>query len=238
MKPLVERRALVTGGTRGIGLATAEALAEAGHSVIVTGRSAAGRGPKNCEYLACDFSDPDELESFAAQVAELDLSILVNNAGVNKVGSLAEYDLADFVRIQQVNLTASFLLCQAAIPGMRERRFGRIVNVASVFGVVSKTGRFAYSASKSGLMGLTRALAAEVAVEQVLVNGIAPGFVDTALTKRVLGEEGIAEMVAQIPMGRLAQPREIARYVKFLTSDENSYMTGQTVVVDGGFTSV
>lgn len=238
MKSLVTRQALVTGGTRGIGLAIAEALLEAGHRVIVTGRSAVGRAPRNCEYLACDFSDTGALESFAAQVAELELSILVNNAGVNKVGPLAGYDLADFVRIQQVNLTASFLLCRAVIPGMRERRFGRIVNVASVFGVVSKPGRFAYSASKSGLMGLTRALASEAAVDQVLVNGIAPGFVDTALTKAVLGDEGIAEMVGQIPMRRLAQPQEIARCVRFLTSEENSYMTGQTIVVDGGFTSV
>ena len=228
----------MTGGTRGIGFAIAEALVEVGHQVIVTGRSAVGRAPENCEYLACDFSDTDALESFAAQLAELELSILVNNAGANKVGPLAEYDLADFVRIQQVNLTASFLLCRAVVPGMCERQFGRIVNVASIFGVVSKTGRAAYSASKSGLMGLTRALAVEAALEQVLVNGIAPGFVDTALTRRVLGEEGIAEMVAQVPMGRLAQPQEIARYVRFLTSDENTYMTGQTIVVDGGFTSV
>ena len=238
MKSLETRRALVTGGTRGIGFATAEALVDAGNRVIVTGRLRDGRAPEKCEYLACDFSDRGALESFSEKVRELDLSILVNNAGVNKVGPLAEYDLADFERIQQVNLTASFLLSQAAIPGMRERRFGRIVNVTSVFGVVSKAGRFAYSSSKSGLIGLTRALAAEVAADQVLVNGIAPGFVDTELTRQVLGKKGIEEMIGHIPMGRLAKPDEIARCVRFLTSDENTYMTGQTIVVDGGFTSV
>jgi len=230
------KRVLVTGGTRGIGAAIARALLEVGCEVIVTGTSPDGKPPERCAYRACDFADPAALEAFASEVANLGLAGLVNNAGMNKVGPLVEYDAADFARIQQVNVMAPFRLCQAVVPGMRRRQFGRIVNITSVFGIVSKAGRAAYSASKFGLFGLSRALAIEVASDNVLVNCLAPGFVETDLTRRMLGQQGIAEMITRIPLGRLARPEEIARYVRFLVSEDNTYMTGQTLVVDGGFT--
>lgn len=233
---MTKKKALVTGGTRGIGAASAQMLFEAGYEVFVSGTSPDGPAPKGCAYLACDFSDASGLEVFAAQVAKLDLDVLVNNAGINKIGPLSEYDSADFSRIQQVNVMAPFMLCRAVVPGMQKRRWGRIVNITSVFGVVSKVGRSAYSASKSSLVGLSRALALEVATENVLVNCLAPGFVDTELTRRILGEKGMSDIVATVPMGRLAGPQEIARYVLFLVSEENTYMTGQNIVVDGGFT--
>ena len=230
------KRALVTGGTRGIGAATALALREWDYDVFVTGRSPNGQAPAGCFYLSCDFGDRTALEEFAGKVRDLNLSVLVNNAGINKVGVLADYDPADFALIQQVNVIAPFVLCQAVIPGMRSRQFGRIVNITSIFSVVSRVGRSAYSASKFSLVGLTRALALEVAAENVLVNCLAPGVIDTDLTRRVLGDEGIREMVAQIPLRRMARADEIARYVRFLVSDENTYMTGQNIVVDGGYT--
>ncbi|MBI3320411.1 MAG: SDR family oxidoreductase [Candidatus Omnitrophica bacterium] len=234
----MKHRALVTGGTRGIGAAIAAALVEAGHDVTVSGTARPPRRvPKRCRYLDCDFSDPTALEAFTRKVAGLNLSILVNNAGINTVGPLESYDPENFSRIQQVNVTAPFRLCQAVVPGMRKRRFGRIVNITSIFGVVSKAGRCAYSASKFALLGLSRALALEVAAENVLVNCLAPGFVDTELTRGILGARGIAKMKRLIPMGRLARPEEIARAVRFLVSEENTYMTGQQVVVDGGFIS-
>lgn len=229
-------RALVTGGTRGIGAAIASELLKTGHELFVTGKSPNGRGPEGSTYLHCDFSDPAATEAFATTISKIDLSVLVNNVGINKVAPLAEYNSADFTLIQQVNVIAPFVLCRAVIPGMRKRGFGRIVNITSIFSVVSKAGRSAYSASKCGLFGLSRALALEVAADNILVNCVAPGFVDTDLTRDVLGTAGMAEMVAQIPMGRLARPAEIARYVLFLASEENTYMTGQNVVVDGGFT--
>jgi len=212
------------------------ALREWDYDVFVTGRSPNGQAPAGCFYLSCDFGDRTALEEFAGKVRDLNLSVLVNNAGINKVGVLADYDPADFALIQQVNVIAPFVLCQAVIPGMRSRQFGRIVNITSIFSVVSRVGRSAYSASKFSLVGLTRALALEVAAENVLVNCLAPGVIDTDLTRRVLGDEGIREMVAQIPLRRMARADEIARYVRFLVSDENTYMTGQNIVVDGGYT--
>lgn len=230
------KRALVTGGTRGIGAATAIRMVQAGYEVFVTGRSAEAEPPAGCRYLPCDFADSPALERFAITITELNLSVLVNNAGINKVGRLDEYSPDDFALIQQVNVTAPFMLCRAVIPGMRKRGFGRIVNVTSIFAVVSRPGRSAYSASKSALAGLSRALALEVAAENILVNCIAPGFIDTDLTRQNLGPAGMQEVSASIPMKRLGQPDEIARCVCFLVSDENTYMTGQNVIVDGGFT--
>jgi len=233
---VTRKLALVTGGTRGIGAATAEALRQSAHDVIVTGRSSNGKPPDGCDYLACDFSNLAAVGALAEKAASLGLTVLVNNAGINKVGPLVEYDVEDFARIQQVNVRAPFMLCQAVVPGMCKRGFGRIVNITSIWSVVSKAGRSAYSASKFGLFGLSRALALEVAAKNVLVNCVAPGVVDTELTRTVLGEKGIAELVDRIPVGRLARPEEIARYIRFLASEENTYMTGQNILVDGGFT--
>lgn len=234
---MIPRRALVTGGTRGIGAATAVALADAGLDVVVTGTTADGPRPIGCGYLQADLSDAAGAEAFGRAVADSGFSVLVNNAGVNKIGALAEYETTDLQRILQVNLVAPFLLCRAVVPGMRARRFGRIVNITSIWGVVSKAGRSAYSSSKFGLFGLTRALALEVAGDNIMVNCLAPGVVETEMTRTILGDEGMRELTAQIPAGRMAQPEEIARYVRFLAADENTYMTGQTIVVDGGYTA-
>lgn len=232
----MNRKALVTGGTRGLGAAIARALVKAGYAVTVTGTSPQGKGPAGCDYLAGDFTDESQLQALSERAARLEPSVLVNNAGINKVGPLVEYEPSDFARLQQVNVVAPFVLCQAVVPGMRKRTFGRIVNITSIFSVVSKPGRSAYSASKSGLAGFSRALALEVAADNVLVNCLAPGFVETDLTRRILGKRGMAEMTSQIPMGRLASPDEIAGYVRFLVSPENTYLTGQQIIVDGGFT--
>lgn len=229
--------ALVTGGTRGLGYAIATLLVELHARVTVTGTAPDGARPAGCGYLACDFANPVTTAEFAGAQAAVGYDILVNNAGINKVGPVAEYDPADFARVQQVNVMAPFLLCQALAPGMAARGFGRIVNITSVWGVVSRPGRAAYSASKFGLLGLTRALALEYADRGVLVNGVAPGFVDTDLTRQVLGQAGMAEVERLIPAGRLAKAEEIARVCAFLVSPANTYLTGQNVVVDGGFTS-
>jgi NAD(P)-dependent dehydrogenase (short-subunit alcohol dehydrogenase family) len=232
---LAGRRALVTGGTRGIGLAIAERLREDGATVLVTGRRPQVEGLDGFEYRGVDFAKPSALEAFAEEAREWSPDVLVNNAGVNKLSPFGEIEPADFDRIQTVNVRAPMLLCRAVAPGMRERGWGRIVNIASIWSVVSRTGRGSYSASKFALDGLTAALAAEVAADGVLANCVSPGFVDTELTRSVLGEDGIAQLVAEVPAGRLAQPEEIAALVAWLAGPENTFVSAQNIVIDGGF---
>jgi NAD(P)-dependent dehydrogenase (short-subunit alcohol dehydrogenase family) len=232
---LTGRRALVTGGTRGIGLAIAERLHSEGADVLVTGRRPAAEGLDGFEYRGVDFADSSALEAFAEEARVWAPDVLVNNAGVNKLAPFTDIAADDFDRIQAVNVRAPMLLCGAVIPGMRGRSWGRIVNIASIWSIVSRPGRGSYSASKFGLDGLTAALAAEVASDGVLANCVSPGFVDTELTHSVLGEEGIARLVAEVPAGRLAQPEEIAALVAWLAGPENTFVSAQNIVIDGGF---
>jgi 3-oxoacyl-[acyl-carrier protein] reductase len=183
-----------------------------------------------------DFTDLEATDRFAAQVGAQEIDILVNNAGINVVAPFAEIATEDFDRIQRVNVRAPLLLCRALLTRMRARGWGRIVNVSSIFGVVSKEQRAAYSASKFALDGMTAALAAEAASDGVLANCVAPGFIDTELTRHVLGEAGMAEMAMGVPARRLGRPEEVAELVAWLAGPRNSYVSGQNVVVDGGFT--
>jgi 3-oxoacyl-[acyl-carrier protein] reductase len=230
--------ALVTGGTRGIGAAIARRLRHDGATVTVTGTREEGRGPEGCGYRAVDFADHASVDAFAADIGDAGVDILVNNAGVNKIAPFAEIDLADFDRIHSVNLRAAFVLCRAVLPSMRQRRWGRIVNVASIFGVVSAPFRASYSASKFALDGLTAALAAEVAKDGILANCVSPGVIDTELTRSVLGEFGMKDLVSRVPAGRLGTPDEVAALVAWLAGPENTFVSGQNVVIDGGFTRV
>ncbi len=237
-KPLHGKTALVTGGTRGIGAAIAARLHADGAEVTTTGTRSNGKPPPGCRYLSVDFSDRKAVEHFAAEIAGAGFDILVNNAGVNKIDPYAEIDLNDFDRIQQVNVRAPFLLCRAVLPGMKEKKWGRIVNVSSVFGKISKELRASYSTSKFALDGMTAALAAEVAAEGILANCVAPGFIDTDMTRKILGEKGMAELAARVPAKRLGRPEEIAAFVAWLAGPENTYISGQNIAIDGGFTRV
>jgi NAD(P)-dependent dehydrogenase (short-subunit alcohol dehydrogenase family) len=232
------RVALVTGGTRGIGAAIAARLRREGATVTVTGRSPDGSAPEGCLLRAVDFADRSATEAFAAEVAELRFDVLVNNAGINAIAPFDRIDLADFDRIQQVNLRAPLLLCRAVVPRMRRERWGRIVNIASIFGLVSKEQRASYSASKFALDGMTAALAAEVAGDGILANCVSPGFIETDLTRRILGERERSELAARIPIGRFGTPEEVAALVAWLAGPENSYVSGQNFVIDGGFSRV
>ncbi len=235
---LAGRKALVTGGTRGIGAAIAARLVEEGALVTVTGSSSGGLGPSGTDYVSIDFADIEATERFTAQVRRSDFEILVNNAGINVIASFIEIVPQDFDRIQLINVRAPFRLCQAVIPHMQKQGWGRIVNVSSIFGKISKEYRASYSTSKFAIDGMTAALAAEVAQYGILANCVAPGFIDTELTRNVLGAQGIAELAGRVPARRLGQAEEIASLVCWLCGPENSYISGQNLVIDGGFVRV
>jgi 3-oxoacyl-[acyl-carrier protein] reductase len=238
MSKLHDKKALVTGATRGIGWAIAERLLSEGAQVIGTGTQNDGIVPKGCNYQAVDFTDISATEEFAAEITEANIDILINNAGINKIAPFTDIELNDFSRLHQVNVVAPVLLCQALVPSMREKGWGRIVNIASIWGKKGKEQRGAYAATKFALDGVTAALAAEVASDGILANCVSPGFIDTELTRRVLGEDGIQKLVAQVPLGRLGKPEEIATFVAWLAGPENTYISGQNLSIDGGFSRV
>ena len=236
--PLTNKRAVVTGATRGIGHAIAARLHADGAEVIGTGTRVDGASPPGCNYCVVDFADPEQMCSFFKTVEEFAPDILVNNSGINKIGPFVELRADDFEKIQRVNVYAPFQLCQAVIPVMQTRGWGRIVNIGSIWGRISKAGRGSYSASKFALDGMTAALAAEVAADGILANCIAPGFIDTELTRTILGEEQMEELRQQVPIRRFGTPEEIASFVAWLASPENTYISGQNIAIDGGFTRV
>jgi len=229
------RRALVTGGTRGIGRAIAERLRDGGAAVTVTATGAAARPPEGCAYRAVDFGDRDATIAFAKDVEGMDLDILVNNAGTNRVGPFEDYPLDEFERVLRVNLTAPFLLCRAVIKPMKRNRWGRIVNIASLWSVMAKERRSGYTASKFAIDGMTATLAADVAEFGILANCVSPGFIRTDLSVRNLGEAALAELATRVPVRRLGTTEEIAALVAFLAGPENTYITGQNIVIDGGY---
>ena len=220
---MAQRTALVTGGSRGIGAAIADALREQGADVLTPGRD------------TLDLADSTSVERWlAAHVNGVD--IVVNNAGINVLDDLESITPENWAQMVQVNLTAPLQLIQGAAPGMKERGWGRIVNISSIFGVVTKERRGAYSMVKSGLNGLTRTAAVELAPFGILVNSVCPGYVATDMTRQNNPADVIQQIEATIPAGRLAEPPEIGRFVAWLCSEENTYLTGQTLLVDGGFT--
>ena len=231
-------RAVVTGATRGIGYAIAERLLKDGLEVIVTGTKKNGKHPTGATYYQVDFLDEDSTNKFINFLKKQQINILVNNAGINKISEFSSIDIDDFDHILRINLRAPFQICQAVIPYMEKIKWGRIVNLTSVFGNISKEYRAAYSSSKFGLDGMTLALAAEVSEKGILANSVGPGIIDTDMTRDVLGDSGIAKLKGQIPMKRLGQVSEIASLVSWLVSNENTYMTGQNLMIDGGFTRV
>ncbi|MDC1066098.1 SDR family oxidoreductase [Candidatus Pseudothioglobus singularis] len=230
--------AIVTGGTRGIGQAIALELQNKGAEVLITGTQS-NFSPKNkFRYFGVDFSDRQATLEFAAMLREVEPDILINNAGINKIMAFDEIPLEDFDKVQQINQYAPFMLCQAVIPKMKEKAWGRIVNICSIWGKISKEYRASYSTSKFALDGMTSALSAEVSQYGILANCVSPGFIDTELTRSVLGENGINKLLSQVPVGRMGSVEEIAKFVVWLSSTENTYITGQNIAIDGGFTRV
>jgi NAD(P)-dependent dehydrogenase (short-subunit alcohol dehydrogenase family) len=248
--PLAGRVALVTGGARGIGLATVEAFLEAGAAVAfcdsdeAAGRAAAARVGGNAAFWPADVAREADVAAFVAAAAARfgPPAILVNNAGVNANFDAVEMTEEEWDRFFGVDLKAAWLGAKHALPHMLAAGGGAIVNIASLHGFVTVDGFFPYAAAKSGLIGLTRSLALDYGPRGVRVNCVAPGFVRTRLVEASLDraeDRAAAEraMVAGVALGRVGDPAEIARVVRFLASDEASYVTGASLLVDGGLTA-
>ncbi|PWU09763.1 MAG: short-chain dehydrogenase [Verrucomicrobia bacterium] len=220
----VTRTALITGASRGIGAAIAAELGKRGVRVF---------GPARAEL---DLGHPASVDRYLAVQKDLAVDILVNNAGINVLNPIGSIDAAAWSSMIQVNLTSALRLIQAFAPGMAERKWGRVLSVSSVFSIVTKEKRAAYSMTKAALNALTRSAAVEYGPSGILVNALAPGYVDTELTRRNNSAQDLEAICKTIPLRRMAQTAELAKAAAFLVSEENTYLTGQTVVVDGGFT--
>lgn len=239
------RCALVTGGSRGIGRAVCLELARAGFAIAVNyagNQQAALQTAEACralgvkaEIFAADVSRPEEcarlFEEVLAAFGRVD--VLVNNAGITRDNLILRLSEEDFDKVLDTNLKGAFFCCKAAARPMMKQRFGRIINLTSVVGLRGNPGQTNYSASKAGLIGLTKSLAKELASRGITANAVAPGFIDTDMT-RAMPEAAKAAMNGTIPLGRPGQPEEVARAVAFFASEESGYITGQVLCVDGG----
>ncbi len=245
MFSLSGKKALVTGASGGIGGAIAKALHAQGADVSLSGRNvealeklAAEIGDR-CHVLPGDLGTAEAADALIKSAEEKmgQVDILVNNAGLTKDGLFMRMKDEDWQVVQDVNLTAPFRLIRAAVRGMMKRRFGRIINITSVVGVTGNPGQANYCASKAGMIGMSKSMAAEVASRGITVNCVAPGFIATAMTE-ALNEEQKAKINATIPAGAMGTSEDIATSVVYLASDEAKYVTGQTLHVNGGMAMI
>ena len=216
------KTALITGTSRGIGKSIKEVLSNDGIEIISPSRN------------ELELSSSESIDKFLSQLST-NIDIIINNAGILKVGKHDEFSSDDFHEILQVNVIAPFKIISGVVEKMKQQKFGRIVNISSIWGQKSKKGRALYSSSKAALDALTRSLAIEFASYNVLINSVAPGYIETDMLKQCNTEEELSNIRDIIPMKRFGKKVEIAELVKFLCSENNSYITGQILTIDGGY---
>ncbi|HKA79041.1 MAG TPA: 3-oxoacyl-[acyl-carrier-protein] reductase [Xanthobacteraceae bacterium] len=245
MFDLTGKTALVTGATGGIGGAIARAFHQQGATVAISGTRRdvldqfAGELKDRVQVLPCNLADKDEVEALVPKAEEAmgQLDVLVANAGITKDNLLVQLRDEDWDQVVAVNLTATFRLARAAVRGMMRRRFGRIIGITSVVGVTGNPGQGNYTASKAGMIGMIKSIAAEYAKRGVTANAIAPGFIATAMTDK-LNDKQREAILARVPAGRLGAGTDVAAAAVFLASDEAGYVTGQTLHVNGGMAMI
>jgi 3-oxoacyl-[acyl-carrier protein] reductase len=245
MADLAGKIALVTGGSRGIGRAIALELAAHGATVVINYNSSAGAAQEVLDAIQtaggsgmifqADVSDTEQVDALFKAITDAygKIDILVNNAGITRDNVIMMLKPDDFDAVINTNLRSAWLCSKAASRAMMRKRYGRIINITSVVGIAGNGGQTNYAASKAGMIGLTKSLAKEVASRNITVNAVAPGFISSDMTAD-LSEEIKATALSHIPLGRMGNPEEVAKAVRFLASDDAAYMTGQVLVVDGG----
>jgi 3-oxoacyl-[acyl-carrier protein] reductase len=245
MFDLSGRRALVTGATGGIGAELATALHGQGAHVALSGtrqerlEALAVKLGERAVTLQCDLSDREAVSALPGRAEDAlgGLDILINNAGITRDNLFMRMKDEEWDQVLAVNLTASFMICRGALRGMMKRRFGRIINIASISGVLGNPGQGNYAASKAGLVGMTKSLAREVAPRGITANCIAPGFIETAMTGE-LSDKQVESIAGAIPSGTFGKPGDVAAAAVYLASDEAGYVTGETLHVNGGMAMV
>lgn len=232
---------LVTGGSRGIGKSIAEDFYLNGANVYRTSTRAISqiKDKVNKNFLKTikvDFKNKSSSSNFYEKLSQINkIDILINNAGINKIDLIDKIDENDWDNIINVNLKTPFRITQIVSKSMKKNSYGRIINLGSIFSVISKSKRASYSSSKFGIIGLTKASALDLAEKNILVNSVSPGFVNTELTKTILKAKEMKKLKSEVPLKRLATPDEISNLILFLSSDLNTYLTGQNIVIDGGY---
>ena len=236
---------LITGATRGIGKAIAVEFSDLGYDLVLTGTNRQQietlnqSSAENMLYKTVDFSDEGSSKDFFNYLATIPkLDVCINCAGINIIKAIENVSDEELERVIAVNYTSVYRICRAVSKIMKQQGGGHIVNIASIWSVISKAERTLYSGTKSALLGLTRALAAELGPDKILVNCLSPGFVMTDLTRNSLSADELKKLEKQVPLLRCAQPDEIAKAAAYLAGPDNTYLTGQNIVIDGGFSIV
>ena len=245
MSNFKEKTILVTGGTNGIGKSIVQHFYNQKATVYLTGTNSYlinkinSKNDSRMIAIMCDFSSPDFQNDIQSKIDKIDkIDILVNNAGINKIDNFVDTKSEDFEEILNVNLKAPYEISKMVTKKMIKNKYGRIVNISSIFGKLSKPKRSLYSMSKFGIHGLTGALAAELSDKNILTNTVSPGFVNTDLTKKILSVKEMKNLAELVPIKRFAETDEIVKLVMFLCSNENTYLSGQNIMIDGGFSIV
>lgn len=228
------KKILVTGYSSGIGNCLIKKYLSLGAKVYSTSTKLEFK-KKNLIVLKCNFLNQHSQDIFFKKIENITFDVVVNNAGINIIDEIYNIKDQDIEKIIRINLTIPAQIIKLTSRRMIKRRKGKIINISSIFGSISKSKRASYSSSKSGLIGLTKASALDLAKYNILVNSVSPGFIDTKLTRKVLGKNLMKKMKNQIPLKKIAKPDEIIPYIIFLSSDNNNYITGQNCVIDGGF---